>query len=374
MLHRDFRRISAGVTLRFGSASLMRDRNTVRGAPEAEMLYSNVKMSGIAHIEAPLRLLSSEIEARLAPALARFGVSPGLLKKLSGIESRRMFDPAYPPSEGAAEAAVRAIESAGIDRAELGVLVNTSVCRDATEPPTASMVHHKLGLSEHCVSFDVGNACLGFINGMEMVAAMIDRGQTDHGIVVNCENTHFAVLETIKRLLDPRTTWTTFRDNFATLTLGSGAVAMVLSRATSAAGEHRFLGGVTLAATQHCRLCTAQVDRMITDTKKLFHHGLELGLKTWQVARQVLGWTIQDIDHFVIHQVGKAHTEQFARTLGIDLTKIFRLYPDHGNIGPAGVPIALSKMVEGDRLRPGDRVALMGIGSGINCSMAELAW
>lgn len=113
---------------------------------------------------------------------------------------------------------------------------------------------------------------------------------------------------------------------------------------------------------------------MITDTKNLFHHGLELGLKTWDVARRVLGWTIQDLDHFVIHQVGKAHTEKFARTLGIDLAKVFKLYPDHGNIGPAGVPIALSKLVEAGRLSPGDRVALMGIGSGINCTMAELIW
>jgi 3-oxoacyl-[acyl-carrier-protein] synthase-3 len=338
------------------------------------MLFSNVTMRSIAHVEAPLRLLSSEIEARLAPALARFGVSQGLLKKLSGIESRRMFDPAYPPSDGAASAARQAIAAAGIDRSELGVLVNTSVCRDDVEPPTASIVHHKLGLSEGCLSFDVGNACLGFINGMDMVANMIERGQTGHGIVVNCENTHFAVLETIKRLLDPRTTWATFRDNFATLTLGSGAVAMILSRSRGDRDEHRYLGGVTLAATEHCRLCTAQVDQMITDTKRLFHHGLELGLKTWEMARMALGWTIQDLDHFVIHQVGKAHTEKFARTLGIDLAKIFRLYPDHGNIGPAGVPIALSKLVEAGRLRAGDRVALMGIGSGINCTMAELVW
>ena len=69
---------------------------------------------------------------------------------------------------------------------------------------------------------------------------MIERGQTEYGIVVNCENTHFAVLETIKRLLDPRTTWATFRDNFATLTLGSGAVAMVLARATGAAESTAF--------------------------------------------------------------------------------------------------------------------------------------
>jgi len=169
--------------------------------------------------------------------MRRLGVSPGLLKKLSGIESRLMFDPAFPPSDGAVLAAEKTLAVAGVDRSDLGILVNTSVCRDGIDASTAtaSIIHQKLDLSEDCLNFDVGNACLGFINGMEMVATMIDRGQTDYGMVVNCENTHFAVLETIKRLLDPRTTWAIFRDNFATLTLGSGAVAVVLSRATGAA-------------------------------------------------------------------------------------------------------------------------------------------
>jgi 3-oxoacyl-[acyl-carrier-protein] synthase-3 len=336
--------------------------------------YSKVQLLSIAHLDAPERVSSEDIESRLAPVLKRFGVPNGILKKLSGIESRQMFDPEFLPSDGAANAAEKAITAAGIDRDDLGVVVNTSVCRDEVEPATANIVHSKLGLSQSCQSFDVGNACLGFINGMHLVANMIESEQTEYGIVVNCENTHFAVLETIKRLLDPRTTWATFRDNFATLTLGSGAVAMILARATGAAREHRFLGGVSLSATEHCRLCTAKVDRMITDTKKLFHHGLELGLKTWELAREVMGWTVDDIDQFVIHQVGKAHTEKFARILDIDPRKIFRLYPNHGNIGPAGVPIALSKLVDAGSLKSGDRIALMGIGSGINCSVAELVW
>ena len=63
-----------------------------------------------------------------------------------------------------------------------------------------------------------------------------------------------------------------------------------------------------------------------------------------------------------------------AGILGIDLNKIFRLYPDFGNIGPAGVQIALSKLEQSGRLHRGQRIALIGIGSGINCTMAELIW
>ncbi len=338
------------------------------------MLYSNVQILGLAHVDAPGTLTSSEIENRLEPAMNRLGISSGILEKLSGIVSRRTFDLDFPPSEGAAQAAEKAMNETGVDRSEIGVVVNTSVCRDYVEPSTASLVHAKLGLGPRCLNFDLGNACLAFINGMEMVATMIERGQIERGIVVDCENTTYALTQTIKRLLDPRSTWETFKENFATLTLGCGAVAMILGRSEHRPDEHRFLGGVTVAATQYNRLCCAQVDSMITNTKKLFHHGMEVGLKTWEIAKNRLGWMVEDLDHFVIHQVGKAHTETFARVMGIDLRKIFRLYPGHGNIGPAGVPITLSKMISNGRVQPGDRIALMGIGSGINCTMAEVVW
>jgi 3-oxoacyl-[acyl-carrier-protein] synthase-3 len=113
---------------------------------------------------------------------------------------------------------------------------------------------------------------------------------------------------------------------------------------------------------------------MVTKTKELLVAGLELGMRTWGRAAEVLGWTADAVDHFVIHQVSKVHTEKMAGILGIDLAKVFRLYPNFGNIGPAGVPIALSKLEDSGRLEKGHRVALLGIGSGINCTMAELYW
>jgi 3-oxoacyl-[acyl-carrier-protein] synthase-3 len=113
---------------------------------------------------------------------------------------------------------------------------------------------------------------------------------------------------------------------------------------------------------------------MVTKTKELLLAGMELAARTWGRATEVLGWTVDTIDHYVIHQVSKVHTEQIAQNLGIDLEKVFRLYPNFGNIGPAGVPIALSKLEDSGRLEKGHRVALLGIGSGINCTMAELYW
>lgn len=338
------------------------------------MRFEHVAILGIAHEDAPGTCTSEEIERRLAPTMDRLGIARGILQRLTGVEARRVWSEEVRPSAAAAAAAERALAAAGIDRERLGVVVNTSVCRDDVETSTASAVHHRLRLPESCLNFDLGNACLAFINGMQTVGNMIESGHVEYGLVVDAENTRYAMERTIERLLLPTTTWEQFRNNFATLTLGCGAAAMVLGRAAGRPGEHRFLGGVTLAATQYSRLCCAQVDQMVTDTKRLFHHGLELALKTWDWARGALDWTADELDHFILHQVGKAHTETFARILGIDLAKVFRLYPRHGNIGPAGVPIVLSKLAESGRLATGDRIALMGIGSGINCAMAEVVW
>jgi len=224
------------------------------------------------------------------------------------------------------------------------------------------------------MNFDLSNACLGFVNGMDVVGNMIERGQIDYGIVVDGESSGFTVETTIEKLLDPACDEATFRANFATLTLGSGAAAMVLARTALAPQGHRFLGGVSLAATEHNRLCLGNLDGMTTDTRALTIAGLELAAKTWAKARTELGWRAEELDWFVLHQVSKAHTDRFAAILGLDPEKIYRLYPSFGNVGPAGVPIVLSKLEEDGRLAAGQRIALMGIGSGLNCTMAEVVW
>ena len=94
-----------------------------------------------------------------------------------------------------------------------------------------------------------------------------------------------------------------FREQFATLTLGSGAAAMLLSRAELCPDGHRFVGVVNRAATQHNQLCRGQADRMTTDAKTLLFAGLELAAETWQEARQTLGWEAAQLDEQLFFDV-----------------------------------------------------------------------
>ncbi len=338
------------------------------------MRFDNVSITAVAHIDAPHRIPSAAIADKLMPTLTRLSIRPELLEKLSGIVARRYWDEGVQPSEVATEAAKAAIERSGVDPATIGVVVSTSVCKDFIEPSVACMVHGNLGLGAECLNFDVGNACLAFMNGMDVVGNMIEHGQLEHALVVDGEGSRFVTEATIKRLLDPETTEQSFRDQFAALTLGSGAAAMVLSRSDLVPNGHRYLGGTSLSATQHSSLCQGQVDYMKTDTRTLLMAGLQLAAQTWERGKATLDWRAEDFDEFVLHQVSKVHTENLVAILGLDLSKVLTIYGEFGNIGPAAVPITLSKAVEAGRIKKGSRVALMGIGSGLNCSMAEVIW
>ena len=107
--------------------------------------------------------------------------------------------------------------------------MSTSVCRDYIEPSTASVVHGMLGLPDTCQNFDLGNACLAFINGMDVAARMIERGDIDYALIVDGEVSDRITNRTVARLSLPSTTAEQFRAEFASLTLGSGAVAMILA-------------------------------------------------------------------------------------------------------------------------------------------------
>ncbi len=340
----------------------------------ATQRYQDVVISGLAHVDAPHVVTSAEIEDQLSGTLERLGVEPGLLEGLSGIRERRVYDHGTAPSRIAAEAGEAALARSGVDRRDIGVLVNTSVSRDFLEPSTASLAHGLMGLPTEAGNFDIGNACLGFLNGMNVVAAMIERGEVEHGLVVNGETSRFTMEATIERLAADTCDERMFREQFATLTLGSGAVAMVMSRAGSPDDGRRYLGGLARSSTAHAELCTGHVHEMRTDTKGLLLAGLELAAHTWKEAVSAFDWDPDAVDTYVVHQVSKVHTGAVCDTLGLDIGKFPLIYPQFGNIGPAGVPTVLSKVVEDGTVTPGQRVMLMGVGSGINAAAAEIAW
>ena len=335
------------------------------------MKFNSVGIRGISRILPPNELTSSEIDTRLAPSLTRLGLRPGMLEGLAGIRARRLWNPGTQPSQVAAEAAEAALLDAGVSLSSIGLLINASVSRDFLEPATASIIAGTLGVSPSCTSFDLSNACLGFVNAMDVAAMMIETGRVEHALVVAGETAEPLYEATLARLLERDTTAQDFRDNLASLTIGSAAVAMVLSRADVSDNLPMYRGGVSRSANQHHGLCRGTYDRMQTDAKGLMIAGLDLALATKNDFEKNEGFLMSEFDHLAVHQVSSAHTEAVVRVLGQERQKIHTIFETEGNIGPAGIPVVLEYLKSHGRMT-GSKIGLLGIGSGLNCLMTYI--
>ena len=337
----------------------------------ASYRLANTAVLSVCAVEAPIVVSSRSFDERLTETYERVGLLPGMLEELAGVRERRWWPEDVSFADAAAMAGAKALAEAGITPAQIGVMINTSVSRAHLEPSTAVAVHHQLGLPTSCLNFDLANACLGFVNGIQLAGTMIDSGQADYALLVDAEGSRFTQEVTLSRLTRPDATAADVRSQFATLTLGSGAAAMVLGRADRHPEGHEVVGGVSRAGTEHHDLCVGDLNSMRTDSKALFQAGLALALETWRDAAEA-GFDWSDIDYFVAHQTSVVHIRAMANALGVPESRFPLSLPTYGNMGPAAVPFTLAQEV--DRLGPGMRVLLLGIGSGLNTSYAEITW
>jgi 3-oxoacyl-[acyl-carrier-protein] synthase III len=332
--------------------------------------HTNTAILAVSAVEAPHIVTSAELDDRLSATLLRLGLRPGLLQGLAGIHERRWWDEQTSFAEAAAMAGAKAIAESGIDPSRIGLMINTSVSRQHLEPSAAVEIHHLLSLPTSCINFDLSNACLGFVNAMHLAGTMIDAGQIEYAVIVDGESARYTQEATIARLNRPSTTVEDLFSEFATLTLGSGAAAVVMGSAQEHPGAHRLVAGVARAATEHHELCVGDLESMHTDTKGLLDAGLALAEDAWKAAMDEHDW--QDMDCYVLHQVSSVHTSALCARLGIDPERVPLTFPTLGNIGPASVPLTLAHQSES--LLPGDRILCMGIGSGLNTAFSEIHW
>ncbi len=334
--------------------------------------YRNAALLSVTHIEAPVRVSSAEFEERLGSARKRLRLPGNLLQRLTGVVERRWWNPGTDFEDAATEAGAKALAEAGIDPGGVGLLINTSVTRTHLEPSVAVRVHHGLGLSSAAINFDITNACLGFVNGIMLAAAMVDSGQIDYAVIVNAEDTRATQEATIERLNRDGSTREDFNREFASLTLGSGAAAAVIGRADRHPGGHRIVGGVSRAGSEHHELCVGGLTGMYTDTAGLLSGGLELVVDAWHEANNGAGFQWQGMDRYITHQISTPYTNAIIDAIDLPADRVPITFAHWGNVGPASLPMTLA--AESAGLVSGDRVLCMGVGSGLNTAMLELTW
>ena len=346
--------------------------------------YDRVRFEGFGYALPDNVVTSAEIERELAAVYERFGVHEGRLEMMTGIRERRLWDEGTLPSDASTLAGRKALEASGVMPEEIECLIHTSVSRDFLEPATAAVVHDNLSLSPRALVYDISNACLGFLNGIISLGNMIELGQVRKGLIVAGESSRNLMRTTISQLQKAtKLTRQEFKAAFASLTIGSGAVALVMTHESVARSDHRLVGGVVRTATEHNDLCRSSADTgfdakasmsMQTQAEALLIRGCALAVEAWREFRQALGWTNGDLTRTYCHQVGAAHRDRLYEALELDAGRDFSTYEFLGNVGSVSLPLTMAMGIERNEPRSGERIGMLGIGSGLSSVMLGVRW
>lgn len=346
------------------------------------MIYTKVYLDSFGYELPPHVVTSDDLESRLQALYEALHFQRGQLEAITGIRERRFWDPDYKMHVGAIKAGQKALDASGITTADIGMLIYGGVCRDNLEPATACAVANGLGLGADVQIYDVSNACLGVLNGMVQVANAIELGQVRAGMIVSCESARQIIDITIDRLTETKD-MEVFKKTVATLTGGSGAVAVILTDQSLSDSGHRLLGGTARSAAEHHQLCVWGPDtgipasglhKMETDSVRVLQNGVVLGIDTFKALRRELSWSNDKPDKIICHQVGATHQRNILDAIGINQSQDFTTFKFLGNIGTVSLPLTAAIASEREFLRPGDLVGFLGIGSGLNCLMLGLQW
>jgi 3-oxoacyl-[acyl-carrier-protein] synthase-3 len=341
--------------------------------------FNNVVIESIATALPEEVWTSADLEAKLAPVYERLRLPQGRLELMTGIKERRFWPAGTTASAASAQAGEAVLAQSAFPRESIDLLIHSAVCRDRLEPATASYVHGLLGLSGGTQIFDLSNACLGFLNALVVAGSMIESGQIERALICSGENGRPLVENTIQQLHHPELTRQTIKPYFANLTIGAGAVAAVVCRKElTDVSKPSLRAAVCETDTSHNALCEGDTSgdalEMLTDSEALLAAGIGVATRAWQRFTDATGWTAATPDRVITHQVGKAHTRELFKALGLDLAKDYTTFETLGNVGSVSCPITLAQAIEAGAYGPGQKAALLGIGSGLSSLMLALEW
>jgi len=272
----------------------------------------------------------------------------------TGIRERHMAADGELTSDLAMKAAERAMEAAGIDAAEIDLVIVATTTADRVFPSTACILQAKLGIGNGCPAFDVQAVCSGFVYAVSVADNFIRAGQARHALVVGAE--------TLSRITD----WT---DRGNCILWGDGAGAVVLKASDEpgiiathlhADGRYQDLlfvdGGVSLKTEGAChmRMSGNAVFKMAVNTlDAIVDETLEAN-----------GLAKSDIDWLVPHQANIRIIQATAKKLGMGMERVIVTVDRHGNTSAASIPLALDTGVREGRIQPGETVLMEAFGGG----------
>jgi 3-oxoacyl-[acyl-carrier-protein] synthase III len=317
--------------------------------------------------------VGSYLPPRLVPNAwfeTRLETSDEWIRDRTGIESRHFADEGVLASDLAVEAAREAMRTAGIEPAQLDLVVCASVTGDTPFPATAVWVQDKLGVS--CPAFDVNAACAGFSYGLATATAMVESGMADTVLLIGAE--------VFSRILD-------FTDRQTCILFGDGAGAVVLRRAEAPGIEGTVLGADGTAAEILIMPGGGSREPATGETVAASRHRIHMpnGREVFKRAvsemaaacREVLeknGHAPEDVDVLIPHQANARIMKAVAERLHVPAEKAVIDVAEVGNTSAASIPIALARAWNAGRIRDGDLVLFTSFGAGLTWGATVVRW
>ncbi|WP_294637333.1 beta-ketoacyl-ACP synthase III [uncultured Aquabacterium sp.] len=316
------------------------------------------RIAGTGSYLPPKRLTNQELAAQLAQRGVE--TSDEWIVERTGIRARHFAEPDVPSSALGTEAARQALEAAGIQAADIDLIVCATSTPDVVFPSTACHIQRNLGIAG-CAAFDVQAVCSGFLYALTVADSMIRTGAARRALVIGAE--------VFSRLLDfnDRTTCVLFGDGAGAVVLEASDTPGIVSTCLHADGQHIGILNVPGNVSGGSVLGDATLKM---DGQAVFKLAVSVLDKAAHEVLDKAGRDASCIDWLIPHQANLRIMQGTAKKLKLPHDKVIVTVDQHGNTSAASVPLALDHGVRSGQIQRGQTLLLEGVGGGFTWGAA----
>ena len=284
----------------------------------------------------------------------RMDTSDEWIRTMTGIEERRIAHSGQDTSDMAREAAQQAIESAGIDPADIGLILVATVTPDRPFPSVACDIQQQIG-AVNAAAMDISAACAGFMYGVITAKQFIESDTYRYVLVVGVEK------------LSKITNW---EDRNTAVLFGDGAGAAVIGKVSEGRGILAFELGADGSGGEHLY----QDKHLIMNGREVFKFAVrQMGESALNVIEKA-GLAKEDVDFLIPHQANIRIMESARTRLDLPVEKMSKTIQKYGNTSAASIPISLVEDLEEGRIKDDDIVVMVGFGGGLTWGAIAMKW
>ncbi|MBT2570415.1 beta-ketoacyl-ACP synthase III [Planococcus sp. ISL-110] len=278
------------------------------------------------------------------------------IRTMTGIEERRIAKADQDTSDMTREAAKKAIEDAGIDPAEIGLILVATVTPDQPFPSMSCVIQQEIG-AVNAAAMDISAACAGFMYGVITAKQFIDSDVYKYVLVVGVEK------------LSKITNW---EDRNTAVLFGDGAGAAVIGKVSEGRGILSFELGADGSGGKH--LYQDEKDHLQMNGREVFKFAVrQMGESAINVIEKA-GLQKEDVDFLIPHQANIRIMEASRERLGLPIEKMSKTIHKYGNTSAASIPISLVEDIEEGRVKDDDVIVMVGFGGGLTWGAIAMKW